>query len=501
MDGSTILLILIIAILFFIILVTLLNRSNVQGRLLESLFDKIKQLNQEISELTKELRDQKSQTSQNSQSSQKSQALPPPVEVKPVEKIIPPVIPSKPIEEQNAAPRVTRVTNEPPAKEPGPVMAEVTQEDEHFEIPKKVYREKNTDIEKFIGENLANKIGIAVLVLGIAFFIKYAIDKNWINEAGRVVVGLLCGGILIGFAHYLRNTYRSFSSVLVGGGLTVFYFSVAFAFHQYHLIGQTAAFIFMVIIAGLGVVMSLFYNRQELAILATIGGFITPFLVSTGQENYIALFTYICILNAGLMVLAWFKRWPAINTIALFFTTFIYGGWLIKRMIFEDPGTLPYGDAFLFATLFYICFVVMNIINTLRLKERFNGFDFIILLSTNFLYYAAGMFIFGYWGGDNSEGIFTAGLGIVNLVLAAVFYPRKQVDRNFVSLLIGLAITFLSLTAPVQFRGNHVVLFWAAETVVLYWLYLRSGIKQLRYGSFLLAVLMLTSLFITWTQV
>jgi uncharacterized membrane protein len=54
----------------------------------------------------------------------------------------------------------------------------------------------NPDLEKFIGENLFNKIGIAVLVFGIAFFVKYAIDQNWINEYGRVAIGMGCGIIL-----------------------------------------------------------------------------------------------------------------------------------------------------------------------------------------------------------------------------------------------------------------------------------------------------------------
>jgi uncharacterized membrane protein len=67
----------------------------------------------------------------------------------------------------------------------------------------------NPDMEKFIGENLINKIGIAVLVLGISFFVKYAIDKNWINEVGRVCIGLFCGMLLTGVAHYLRHSYRS----------------------------------------------------------------------------------------------------------------------------------------------------------------------------------------------------------------------------------------------------------------------------------------------------
>mgnify|MGYP000414998581 CR=1 FL=1 len=82
--------------------------------------------------------------------------------------------------------------------------------------------ERNPDLEKFIGENLINKIGIAILVIGIGFFVKFAIDQDWINEVGRVFIGIVCGGILVGFAHYIRNTFRSFSSVLVGGGMAIF---------------------------------------------------------------------------------------------------------------------------------------------------------------------------------------------------------------------------------------------------------------------------------------
>ncbi len=495
MVGLIILLILIPFVLI-ILLATILNRTGEQKRLLESLYDRLKQLSQEVADLTKELKDQKGVT-----------LIKPVIKEKPEEKIVPVIPKATP-----AAEKEETVIEEKKPAVPEPVLAEpawiespIAEKEIPVSIPTPVKqersKEKNTDIEKFIGENLANKIGIAVLVLGIAFFVKYAIDKNWIREAGRVIIGLVSGGILIGLAHMIRNSYRSFSSVLVGGGLSVFYFTIAFAFHEYHLIGQTPAFVIMVIISGLGVLLSLFYNRQELAILATIGGFITPFLVSTGRENYIALFTYLCILNTGLMVLSWFKRWPAINSIALFFTTIIYSGWLIKRTIFEEPATFPYKDAFLFATLFYLLFVAMNIINSIRLKNKFTAFDFIIVLSTNFLYYAAGMIVLSYREGYDYKGSFTLSLGIVNLLLAIIFYRKKSVDRNFVSLLIGLALTFISLAVAIQFRGDHIVLFWAAEAVILYWLYQRSKINLLKIASLVVMILMLGSLVLNWTQV
>ena len=359
-------------------------------------------------------------------------------------------------------------------------------------------QKKNTDLEKFIGENLANKIGIAVLVLGISFFVKYAIDNDWINEAGRVIVGFACGGILISIAHYIRDKYRSFSSVLIGGGLTVFYFTTAYAFHQYHLIGQQPAFIIMVVISAFAVILSLYYDRQELAIIATIGGFITPFLVATGEGNYIALFTYLGILNTALTVLAWFKKWPAINSIALIFTTLIFGSWVISRTIFRDD--LPYNNTWLFATFFYLQFICMNLINNLRLKSQFKAFDFIIVLSTNFLYYLIGIYIISTQQAQ-LKGLFTLSLAVFNFILLAVFYKNQRVDRNFISLLTGLVLTFVSLIPLVQFSGNSITLFWAAETVILLWIYQRTRMIHLKLASVAVFILMFASLFYTWFTV
>lgn len=489
MDGIIVLIIL-IPVVYLLLLIAILNRSSEQKHLLNDLYDKVNELTGEVKKLRQETK-----------ADPLIPAPKPEVHITPV----PPVkeekpVPFVPVPEPEPQP----VPKPEPAKPTGPSLPELLQPKAAERVVKKTYTpefihtKKDTDYEKFIGENVANKIGIAVLVLGIAFFIKYAIDKDWVHEGGRVIIGLICGAILIGLAHYFRNQYRSFSSVLVGGGLSVFYFSIAFAFHQYHLIGQSTAFILMVLISGSGVFLSLFYNRQELAILATIGGFITPFLVSTGQDNYSALFTYLAILNTGLMVLAWFKRWPSINTIALVFTTIIYGGWLTRRLYFSEE-LLPRTDALLFASIFFALFIAMHIINTIRLKNKFTGFDFALLLSTSFLYYLAGMLVLDSGPGDNYKGLFTALLGLFYLGLSAVFYKQKTTDRNFVFLLIGLSVSFLSLVAPVQYNGNHITLFWAAETVVLFWLYQRSQIPLLKTGSLLICLLTTASLVSNWS--
>jgi uncharacterized membrane protein len=356
----------------------------------------------------------------------------------------------------------------------------------------------NPDIEKFIGENLINKIGIAVLVLGIAFFVKYAIDQEWINKVGRVCIGLLCGVLLIGFAHRLRKNYHSFSSVLVGGGLAVFYFTIAFAFHQYHLIEQTPAFVIMVVITIFAVILSVLYNRIELAVIAAIGGFITPFLVSNGEGNYIVLFSYLTILNTGLIVLAYYKRWRLLNFLAFIFTEIIYGGW-----IFQKTGTagFPYKGTFIFGAVFYLLFVVMNVIHHVIRGSKLKAFDFMILLSVNLFFYASGIYLMQEWGVFAFKGLFTVSLGIINLALAYIFFKRSKADRNFIFLLIGITLIFISLTAPVQLKGHYITLFWSAEMVVLLWLYQKSFIKLFKVALLLVTALTLISLIWDWTEI
>jgi len=482
-------------IIAIILLISILNKVSAQRESIKSLDHTLRDLSDQIFRLSIQRKQTTQQAKEEVKEENPTAVTPAPPEIKGEKEEAPPFESVYvPVEQtQAAAPENIEAPSARPV---------ITQQPVH--TPQSSWWDNwvknNPDLEKFIGENLANKIGIAVLVLGIAFFVKYAIDREWINEVGRVAIGLLAGGLLVALAHRTRNSYRSFSSVLVGGGLTVFYFTIAFAFHQYHLMSQQAAFGIMVLITAFAVGLAVLYDRMELAVLATLGGFVTPFLVSTGQDNYVALFTYLAILNTGLMVLSWFKRWPAINFIALFFTIIIYGGWLTNKVWIGDQ-VFPVQPALLFATVFYMQFLTMNILNNLRINRKFGAFDFIIVFSVNSLYYAAGMIILDHVNGGEYDGLFTASLGVFNLASAWYFYKKRKMDRNFIFLLIGLTISFISLAAPVQLKGNYITLFWSAESVVLFWLYQRSRIQLIKVFSLFVLGAMFMSLFIDWNQV
>ncbi|WP_316809842.1 DUF2339 domain-containing protein [Pedobacter heparinus] len=368
-------------------------------------------------------------------------------------------------------------------------------------VKKPSFSERNPDLEKFIGENLFNKIGIVILVLGMGFFLKYAIDKDWINEIGRISIGFICGGILIGLAHRLRKSFTTFSSVLVGGGVAILYFTVSIGFHQYQLFSQTLAFILTLVITGFTILLSISYDRKELALFAILGGFGAPFMVSTGEGNYLVLFTYILILNIGMLVLAYYKKWPIINIICYLFTIILFGGWFISVEFNGSSKTPPYAGALVFASLFYLVFLLMNIINNIKEKTEFNALEIGILLSNTFLYYTVGILILNNLGGGDYRGLFTALIGVVNLVFAYALYKNDKIDRNLIYLLIGLVLTFISLAAPVQLKGNQITLFWAAESVLLLWLSQKSGIALLKQSSVIVLLLMAISLVMDWQQV
>ena len=359
------------------------------------------------------------------------------------------------------------------------------------------FRENNPDLEKFIGENLINKIGILILVLGISYFVKYAIDKDWINEPARVGIGMLSGALIMGIAHKLRKKYAAFSSVFVAGAIAVFYFTIGVAFHTYHLFGQTAAFIIMVLITVFSCLVSLSYNRKELAILSLIGGFAVPFMVSTGQGNYVVLFTYILILNIGILALAYYKKWGIINILSYIFTVILYGAWLFKDLDEKGP---HYLGALLFGFAFYLVFIGINIINNVRTKGLFSPIELSILASNTFLFYGAGMVVLEQFHPE-LKGLFTAALGLLNLGYAWFLYKKFGLDKTAVYLLVGLTLTFITLAIPIQFEGNYITLFWAAEAVMLMGLGQKSKITYYRFASIMVHSLMIGSLLMDWAAI
>lgn len=381
-----------------------------------------------------------------------------------------------------------------PETEPAIPAAEVSA------VPESPVHNKKTQVnfEKYIGENLFSKIGILVLVVGVGLFVKYAIDQDWINEVFRTILGFAAGSALLFVAGRLQKKYRTFSSLLAGGAFAIFYVTVAIAFHYYGLFSQTVAFIILVVITILMSALALLYDRRELAVIALIGGFIAPFLVSRGEGNYVILFTYLAILNMGMFALSLRKKWMELPVISFGFTYLVMCLYT-RTLDFPSDAAMPaisalFTKLFLFATLFYFIFL-LPVISILKSgNEKANRVLLWVVIANNFIYLAFGLYYLEHMQCPvRLNGLLTLFIALVNLLLVMKLKKEKQDFRLLVYSLLGLVLTFVSITVPIQLSGNYITLFWAAEMVVLLWLYTKSRIRLYEYFSFLMLVCTLGS--------
>jgi len=481
---------------FIIILLLLVVLSNINSKY-KKLQDSISHLNNRIQDLNKQLNQREKSPSEAIKEVFKEEPIVKKPEVveeqsKPIfeeEKTIPVVVRKFAHQEEN------KNTEKIVFKTPAAFTEKPTFIPEKSWFEK--FKENNPDLEKFIGENLINKIGILILVLGISFFVKYAIDKNWINETARVAIGILSGTLVMGVAHKLKKNYIAFSSVIVAGAISIYYFTIAIAFHDYHIFSQTVAFAIMVVVTAFSAFVSVNYNRQELAVLSLIGGFAVPFMVSTGQGNYAVLFTYIAILNVGILAIAYYKKWNLVTILSFVFTTILFLSWSVTE-IAKDK--LPHQGAFIFATLFYFIFSITVVINNVRNKGIFSTIEYFIITANTFVYFGIGLSIIQD-AQLQLKGLFTLSLAIYNFIYTAILFKKFGLEKNAVYLLVALVLTFVTLTIPIQFEGNHITLFWACEAVMLFWLSQKSKINLFKLSAIAVQFLMIFSLIIDWFQV
>lgn len=342
---------------------------------------------------------------------------------------------------------------------------------------------QKVNYEKFIGENLFGKIGILIFVIGVGFFVKYAIDKDWINETFRTILGFLTGVALLIVAERLQKKYRTFSSLLAGGAFAVFYLTVAIAFHYYHIFSQTMAFIILIVVTVFMSVLSVIYDRRELAIIALVGGFLAPFIVSSGEGSYLVLFTYVSILNLGMFGLSIYKKWSELPIISFVFTCLILGIFIL--MNYTSDSTIVSTHMFMLATLSYFIFLlpVFSILRGEKTQTMSRGLVFVII-ANNFVYLFFGALFLRNMGlSFKASGLLSLFIALVNLGLLLWLWKNRKDYKFLVHTTLGLVLTFVSITIPIQLDGNYITLLWASEMVLLLWLYIKSKIRVYEYAA------------------
>ena len=225
--------------------------------------------------------------------------------------------------------------------------------------------------EQFMGVKLFAWIGGLAFFLGIAFAIKYSFDHNLISPELRMAFGFLTGiALLVGGAWlHQRKQYTVGAQTLCATGVVILY-AVTFAcrsIYHFEFFGTIPTFLLMVLITTTAFLLAIRLDAMVVAILGMLGGFLTPILLSTGQDNPAGLFGYIAILDAGLIVVALNRRWHFLTALAAAGTAFLQIGWAGK---FFEAGKYFEGDKIMVALAVLLGFNVLYLAAAWAAKLR-----------------------------------------------------------------------------------------------------------------------------------
>ena len=184
--------------------------------------------------------------------------------------------------------------------------------------------------EQFMGVKMFAWVGGLALFLGVAFFVKYSFDNNLVPPELRVAIGFLTGlGLLVGGVVMSRKNFAALSQTLCATGIVILY-AVTFAcrsIYHFDFFGPLPTFLLMVLITTTAFLLAVRLDALVVAILGMLGGFLTPVLLSTGEDNLLGLFGYIAILDAGLIFVALNKRWHFLTALAALGTAIMQIAW------------------------------------------------------------------------------------------------------------------------------------------------------------------------------
>jgi len=325
------------------------------------------------------------------------------------------------------------------------------------------------DLESRIGSHWLNRIGIAALLFGISYFLKLALDNNWIGPTGLVTIGILAGiAIVIWSERFRRHGYKAFSYSLKAVGIGALYLSLWAAFHVYSLIPSGVAFAMMVVVTAATAVMALSQDAQILAAFALAGGFSTPLLLSTGENHEIVLFTYVAILDFATLVLVTFKPWRRLLVMSYAGTLLLYIGWYAS---FYNRSQL--GLTLAFATLFFAIFAVAPLV-TLQPEGEI---PLLASIPAVLAFVNAGVYFLQAYAmiqevDKTYMAWFALGLAAIYIFLSRQIHARDLhpgAAQILYFLHLAVAIGFITVAIPIRLDAHWITIGWFIEAGVLLW--------------------------------
>jgi uncharacterized membrane protein len=329
---------------------------------------------------------------------------------------------------------------------------------------------QTSSLEQRIGTRWVLVAGVITVIFAVGFFLKHAVENQWIGPWGRVGIAGLGGLAALVIGEITRRRGFDFAAKGVTAlGFAILYATVFAAHRWYGLIGPAPAYVLAIGVTAAAMSYAVVLDEVAIALLSLAGGYVTPLMLSTGENLPNALFAYVLILSIGAMLCAYWRGWSPVNVLAFLGTYLLYTAWFDKfyRPLMDLRWPPPQlGVAMFWLAVFFVVFLILPVLHTLVRQVRSKIQDTLLVLAN-----AAVVFWFLWMmltdGHRDWLALCSLAMGAAHLGLMGLVALRCPADGDLRNALLMAGLAFLSLAVPLYFKAHTIAILWAAEAVAL----------------------------------
>lgn len=355
----------------------------------------------------------------------------------------------------------------PPVKKESPVVP--PQPVERIENKK-----QNENLEFRIGGTWFSRIGIVAVIVALAYFLKYAIDNDWVGPTGRVFLGILGGAGLLFAGEKLRGKYPGYAQVLLGGGSLALYFSIyaGYSFYELYSFGLTFFFLFLVM-ANI-VFMSIRHDSLAIGVLGILGAYSIPFVIGSAEPSLWTLYGYLTLVTAGVLAVSVYKKWSAFQFLSFF---------IVQIIILITHGTGDYWLHFMFVSVIFAFYLGIATVYNIRKGVSSIAGDLVLIFLNATTFFAWSSYLLSDTFMVDYMGFYAVFMALIYLYLGKMSYTIAKEDIKRVYTLFLVSFVLITIAIPIQLNDYFIGFSWFAEALGLGYIAQRLNRTPAMYGA------------------
>ncbi|HEX5637092.1 MAG TPA: DUF2339 domain-containing protein, partial [Gammaproteobacteria bacterium] len=326
----------------------------------------------------------------------------------------------------------------------------------------------------FTTGNTLVRVGVIILFFGVAFLVKYAVEKGIVPIELRMI-GVAVGGLaMLVLGWRVREKNAGFALAVQGGGIGVIYLTIFAAMRLYDLLPPTLAIFMLFAMCAMSSILAVLQDSRALAILGFSGGFLAPVLTSTGEGSHVVLFSYYALLNVGILGIAWYKSWRLLNLVGFVFTFVIGTAWGVMRYRADlFASTEP------FLLLFFLFYVAISVLYALRQPINLRGYiDGSLVFGTPIIVFSLQYLLVRNMEYGLAYSAMAACVFYVLLAYAIFKFVAKYNTEDGIKLIcesfLSIGVVFGTVAIPLALDDQWTSAAWALEGCALIFIAIRQ---------------------------